>query len=164
VCSFDSRATPICGLIKDLKVSLATYLDISLLMDVVVIDVLDTWGMLLSKKRDATLRGSLQMDLSYATIPNLEGGFVTLYRGPVVRYQVKDPQNTMNEIMYLDDMMGNFCGLTNPIAQEEECQSTSDVWTLEFDGSHCSLRFGASIILIAHSHESTFFSYRLEFD
>jgi hypothetical protein len=37
VCGIDSRAIPVCGLIKDLKVNLATYPDISLLMDVVVI-------------------------------------------------------------------------------------------------------------------------------
>jgi hypothetical protein len=107
----NSRAIHVCGLIKDLKVSLATYLDISLLMDVVVIDVLDAWGMLFSRKLVATLGGSLQMDLSYATIPNHEGGFVTLYRELVVRYQVEGPQSLMNEIMYLDDMMGEFCAI-----------------------------------------------------
>jgi hypothetical protein len=72
VCGIDSRAIPVCGLIKDLKVSLATYPDISLLMDVVVIDVPDAWGMLLSRKWATTLGGSLQMDLSYATIPTLK--------------------------------------------------------------------------------------------
>jgi hypothetical protein len=58
-------------------------------MDVVVIDVPDAWGMLLSRKWAATLGGSLQMDLSYATIPTPDGDFVTLYREPIVRYQVK---------------------------------------------------------------------------
>jgi hypothetical protein len=53
-------------------------------MDVVVIDIPDVWGMLLSKEWDATLGGILQMDLSYATIPHPEGGFVTLYREPIV--------------------------------------------------------------------------------
>jgi hypothetical protein len=49
-------------------------------MNVVVIDIPDVWGMLLSREWVATLGGSLQMDLSYATIPHPEGGFVTLYR------------------------------------------------------------------------------------
>jgi hypothetical protein len=70
-------------LIKDLRVYLATYLDISILMDVVVIDVPDAWGMLLSRKWAATLGGSIQMDLSYATIPANDGTFVTLYRQPL---------------------------------------------------------------------------------
>jgi hypothetical protein len=39
VCGIDSREIKFCGLIKDLKVSLAAYPNISILMDVVVIDV-----------------------------------------------------------------------------------------------------------------------------
>jgi ribonuclease HI len=103
------------------------------------------------------------MDLSYATIPHPEGGFVTLYREPIVRYQVEGPQSSMDEIMYLDETMGNFCAI-NPIAQEEECQSVSDIWTLEFDGAHSNSGSGAGIVLVAPSHEATLFSYRLEFD
>jgi hypothetical protein len=52
-------------------------------MDVVVIDVPDAWGMLLSRKWVTTLGGSIQMDLSYATIPTYDGTFVTLYRNPL---------------------------------------------------------------------------------
>jgi hypothetical protein len=46
----DSREIKVLGLIKDLHVKLVVYLDISFLIDVVVIDVLDSWGMLLSRK------------------------------------------------------------------------------------------------------------------
>ena len=47
VCAMDSREIRVCGIIKDLKVKLAAYLDITFLMDIVVIYVLDAWGMLL---------------------------------------------------------------------------------------------------------------------
>jgi hypothetical protein len=40
-----------------------------LVMTDVVIDIPNSWGMLLSRKFTAHLGGSLQMDLSYATIP-----------------------------------------------------------------------------------------------
>jgi ribonuclease HI len=40
----------------------------------------------------------------------------------------------------------------------------SDIWTLEFDGAHSSSGSSVGIVLIAPSHEATFFSYRLEFD
>jgi hypothetical protein len=43
MCGIASRAIPICGIIKDLKVSLVAYPDISLIMDVVVIYVSDGW-------------------------------------------------------------------------------------------------------------------------
>lgn len=47
---FNSKPVEVEGLLKDLKVSLAMNFDISLLMDVVVIDIPDVCGMLLSRK------------------------------------------------------------------------------------------------------------------
>jgi hypothetical protein len=76
ICSMDSREVKVCLLIKDLQVLLATHQDICLVMDVVVIDVPDVWGMLLSRKWVVDLEGSIQMDLSYATIPS----FYNVYR------------------------------------------------------------------------------------
>ena len=80
VCCFDSKTVEVEDLIKDLKVSLAMNKDVSLLMDVVVIDIPDVWGMLLSRKWGAIVGGQLQMDLSYATFPAPAGDMVTLYK------------------------------------------------------------------------------------
>jgi hypothetical protein len=91
VCGVESQPITICGLIKDLKVSLVAFPDISLVMNNVVIDIPDVWGILLSKEWVATLGGNLHMDLSYATIPHPEGGFVTLYKEHFVQYQVETP-------------------------------------------------------------------------
>ena len=82
VCGFNSKPVEVEGLIKDLKVSLARNPDISLLMDVVVIDIPDVWGMFLSKKWGATAGGHVQIDLSYATIPQSDGTPFILYREP----------------------------------------------------------------------------------
>jgi hypothetical protein len=64
VCGIESKEINVCNLIKDLKVSLFTYLYVSILMDVVIIYVPDSWGMLVSRKCATTLGGSIQMDLS----------------------------------------------------------------------------------------------------
>jgi hypothetical protein len=74
----------VCGIIKDLKVSLAAYSDIF----VTITDVTNAWGMLLSKNWATCLGGNIRMDLSYATIPTCEGTYVTLHREPTMRYQV----------------------------------------------------------------------------
>lgn len=50
VCDMDSREIKVCDLIKDLHMKLVAYPNISLLMDVVVINVQDAWGMLPSRK------------------------------------------------------------------------------------------------------------------
>jgi hypothetical protein len=52
-------------------------------MDIVVIDVPNILGMLILRERTTTLGGILQMDLSYATILALGGGFLILRREPI---------------------------------------------------------------------------------
>ena len=58
----DEREFDVVGIILNLHVKLAKYPDIDMVMDVVVIDVPDSWGMFLSIKWDATLGGYIQMD------------------------------------------------------------------------------------------------------
>ncbi len=66
--SFDSSQVRCLGLIKDLCVSLFQYPAKTILMDVVVADIPPNYGMLLSRSWGAKLQGSLQLDMSYATI------------------------------------------------------------------------------------------------
>jgi len=82
VCGFDSRSIAIDCLIKGLKVSLAANKDMLVLMDIVVVDLPDAWGMILSTKRRALIGGQLQMDLSHATILKPDGTPFVLYREP----------------------------------------------------------------------------------
>ena len=65
----DAREVEVVGIILNLQVKLAKYLDIDMSMDVVVIYVPDNWGMLLSRKWAATLGGYIQMDWTYTTMP-----------------------------------------------------------------------------------------------
>ena len=67
--SFDSREVKCLGLIKDLVVIIHQMPEKSLVMDVVVADVPSKFGMLLSRWWETKLKGILQMNLSYATIP-----------------------------------------------------------------------------------------------
>jgi hypothetical protein len=67
----DAREVKVYGVIKNLLVHLMVDLDIRHLMDIVIIDVPDSWGMLLSRKFTHDLGGTLQMDLSYTTIPSI---------------------------------------------------------------------------------------------
>jgi hypothetical protein len=54
-------------------------------MNVVMIDVPDAWGMLLSRNWFATLGGFLSMDLTHAHIPMGDGTFDILYSQPFLR-------------------------------------------------------------------------------
>jgi hypothetical protein len=90
VCGIDSKAIGVYGLIEDLEVHLGIYPERVIVMDVVVIDVPDTWGILLSRKWDATLVVTLQMDLSYNTIPTGDETHAIIYNQPKKRVHVED--------------------------------------------------------------------------
>ena len=67
--SFDSRKFKFLGLIKELVVSLAQIPSKNMVMDVVMANIPPNFGILLSISRARKLKGTLQMDMSYATIP-----------------------------------------------------------------------------------------------
>jgi len=70
--SFDSRKVKCLGLIKDLTITLSQLPMKSMMMDIVVVDVPLKFGMLLSRGWIKRLGGSLQNNLSHATVPVLE--------------------------------------------------------------------------------------------
>jgi len=67
--SFDSRKVKCLGLIKDLAITLPQLPMRSMMMDIVVADLPPKFGMLLSRGWFKRLGGTLQNDLSYATVP-----------------------------------------------------------------------------------------------
>jgi len=58
-------------------------------MDMVVIDVPNSWIILLSHKWVVDLGGIIQMDLSYDTIPTCDNTFVNLHHEQMRRYHVE---------------------------------------------------------------------------
>jgi hypothetical protein len=79
VCRIDSKMVKVHFLIEDVEVYLLYFPHIDLIMNIVVIDVPDTWAMLLSRNWVATLGGFLSMDLTHAHIPMGDGTFEIIY-------------------------------------------------------------------------------------
>jgi hypothetical protein len=67
--SFDSSKVKCIGLIKDLCITLAQIPAKSMVMDILIADIPPKYGILLSRSWGAKLQGTLQLDMSYATIP-----------------------------------------------------------------------------------------------
>ena len=78
--SFDSKRVPCLALIKDLVVTLAQIPVKNVVLDIVVTYIPPKFGMLLSRSYLAKLGWTLQMDMSYATIPVYGGEQLRLYR------------------------------------------------------------------------------------
>jgi hypothetical protein len=91
-------------MIKDLVVNLSQNPVKSILMDVFIVDIPAKYGMLFSRSWGANLGGSLQLDMTYATILIFGGQFTRLYRETRLEYTVSDPQNPNNyEVSYRNE-------------------------------------------------------------
>jgi hypothetical protein len=75
----------------------------SILMDIVVANVTPKFGMLLSRSWIKILWGSLQMDLSYDTIPIFGGDHIRLYREAQLAYIISDEENPTNHPIFAFD-------------------------------------------------------------
>jgi hypothetical protein len=68
-------------------------------MNIVVIDVLDAWGMLLLRSWYASLGGFLGIDITHAHIPMVDGTFEILYSLERDENHVMDP----NDLYYTSE-------------------------------------------------------------
>jgi hypothetical protein len=175
--SFDSKRVQCLGVIKDLVVSLFQLPMKSMVMDIVVANVPPKFGMLLSRSWIKRLGETLQMDLTYATIPVFGGEHRRLYRKSQLAYIVSDEANPTNHPIYaLDtDLGSSLLQLTetpNPplqirkqsILNQEAPPPTTSVWKMFFDGASSSMGAGVGIMFVSPCHETISLSYRLEFE
>jgi hypothetical protein len=98
--SFDSRKLKCLRVIKDLVVSLFQFPMKSVVMDIVVVDVPPKFWMLLSRSWIKIMGGTLQMDISYATIPVFGGVHRRLYREAQLSYIISDESNPTNHPIF----------------------------------------------------------------
>ena len=93
--SFDSSRVRCIGLIKDLVVSLDQLPMKNVLMDVVVADIPPRFGLLPSRSWVAKLKGTLELDFSYAKIP-VFGQMRKLYREQKMKYMITSKEKPIN--------------------------------------------------------------------
>ena len=111
--SFDSNKVKCLGLIKDLDISLAQILAKILVMYVVVDDIPPKFRMLLSRSWAIRLKGALQMDMSYATIPIFEIQRM-IFSEQKLAYMVTNTERPQNQSIYSLDMeMGSTIFFTD---------------------------------------------------
>ena len=107
--SFDSRKVKCLGLIKDLAITLSHLPMKSMVMDILVADVPSKFGMFLSIGWIKRLGGTLQNDLSHATVPDFGGENRRLYREAQLAYIISDERNPTNNPIYAVDTDFGAC-------------------------------------------------------
>ena len=98
--SFDYGRVKCLSLIKDLVVSLDQILAKNVLMDVVVVDIPPRFGMLISHSLGEKLKGTLQLDFSYATIPVFEK-LRKMYREKNMKFMISSKERPNNHPMHV---------------------------------------------------------------
>ena len=97
--SFDSRKVKSIELIKDMVVTLTEIPSKYFLMDVVIEYIPPKFGVLLSRSWTSKLKGSLQMDIYYATIPMARGN-KRLYNEKISPYVVSIQDKPDDHVIY----------------------------------------------------------------
>jgi hypothetical protein len=96
VCGFKSKAIPTHRVVENVEVHLKEYPEKTVHIDIIVVDVPDVWGMLLSRKFGAMIGGSLEMDLTFLRLP-LKDGTTRLLNVPVTGNHIHDIVPPIND-------------------------------------------------------------------
>jgi hypothetical protein len=184
--SFDSRKVKCLGLIKDLVVSLSQIPSKNMIMDVVVADIPPKFGMLLSRSWAAKLKGTLQMDMSYATI-HVFGQERRLYREVLLKYMVSRKTQPNNHPIYSVDTEVGSSIFYNDLSFEEEEPKTvmtikdksdhqteeitdqqnseeDEMWNMSFDGAASREGAGVGVWINPPKIGTKLCSYKFSFD
>ena len=78
-------------------------------MDIVVANIPPNVGLLLSRSWRKRLDGTLQMDLTYATIPMFRGETKRLYKENQFTYIISNAKNSINRPIYAVDTDFGAC-------------------------------------------------------
>ena len=94
---FESKSVPTHGVIENIEVRLKEFPEKIVHIDIIVVDVPDVWGILLSRKFGAMIGGSLEMDLTFLQLPLKDGTTRRLLNVPLTGTHVHDVAPAENE-------------------------------------------------------------------
>jgi hypothetical protein len=97
VCGFESKAIPTHGVVENVEVQLKEFPEKTVHIDIIVVDVPDVLGMLLSRKFGAMIGGSLEMNLTFLRLPLKDGTTGRLLNVPITGNHVQDVVPCVNE-------------------------------------------------------------------
>jgi hypothetical protein len=105
VCGFESKAIPTHGVVENVEVHLKEYPEKTVQIDIIVVDVPDVWGILLSRKFGAMIGGSLEMDLTFLWLPLKDGTMGRLLNVPITGDHVQDIVHPINNDKAQNDVI-----------------------------------------------------------
>lgn len=142
------------------------------MMDVVIVDVPPSYGMLLSRHQGTSAGGSIQFDLSYAPILVFGRETRRLYREPKVTYVISDLEIPTNFPSYTTDNLGNFLLSHEPVSVNqtealmcgERKIDPMGLWILHIDGACNKEGNGVGVLPRSPKGQDFPHGFKLEFD
>ena len=105
VCGFDSKAIPTHGVVDNVEICLKEYAVKLIHIDIMIVDVPDVWGMLLSRKFASMLGGTLKMDLSFIELPLKYGIIGRLLNEQVIETHVQEANRPVKNDKMHDEII-----------------------------------------------------------
>jgi len=152
-------------------------------MDVVVANIQAKFGILISRSWSVKLKGTLQMDMSYATIPVFEE-MRRLYRETRLTYMESCKEHPNNHHIYVVDTdLGSSIFFNDLCCETEEDNvkmirelgedenedqgmkpEIEGMWNMHFDGATSKEGDGVGVWVISPNNKPTLHSFKLVFD
>lgn len=130
---------------------------------ILVVDILVSYRMLLSRTFCKDLRGEIKMDWSEAIIP-LGNQKIKLEPEPKNKYTVFPLDNPKAQILFQECEFGNYLVLALGEKKTDEAVDELDgLWQMEFDGSCANSGLGAGVVLLSPTGNIFPFSFKLDF-
>ena len=167
----DAKEVPVIGTINALPFKLATYPEVELTMSILVVDIPPHYGMLLSRKWSATMGGSLQCGLTYATF-HIGDKAVKVNR-ELRASHIFGQEIDKDSTCFLDTGVNAFRDeliiqeVKNPptiIEHEVECCMNSPIlWTMFCDGASSKDGSRAGVVFVSPEKNTFRYSFTLKF-
>jgi hypothetical protein len=192
IIQLDQTNVKVIGELKNVLIRLSSNPKVNQIIDIIVVDIPEFYGLFLSRDWSEQLHGYFSTDWSHLWLPeNGQPNKIKINKEHYLKHTVTDLNDTNEpfitsansfETQGMNTFFGNFMTEISPItdpAQQSEVvtctqtssfpsmPSTSDdaqIWSLYFDGSKSKEGAGVGCVLIDPTGNKTFIACRLEFE
>jgi ribonuclease HI len=192
IIQLDRTDVKVIGELKNVLIILSSNPKVHQVIDIIVVDIPEVYGMFLSRDWSEQLHGYFATDWSHLWLPeNGKPNKIRVNRERYLKFTVTDLNDPnepytspadSSEVQGMDTYFGNFTAEISPINNPEQrseilayTQPTASIqqldepdnnqiWSLYFDGSKSKEGVGAGCIIIDPAGNKTLLACRLEFE
>jgi ribonuclease HI len=192
IIQLDRTDVKVIGELKNVLIRLSSNPKVHQVIDIIVVDIPEVYGMFLSRDWSEQLHGYFATDWSHLWLPeNGKPNKIRVNRERYLKFTVTDlndpnepytPPADSPEVQGIDTYFGNFMAEVSPINNSQQrseikaytqpttsiqqsCEpDKNQIWSLYFDGSKSKEGVGAGYIIIAPTGNKKLLACRLEFE